>query len=107
MLKSYAVGDSIEARFRAVITPEALSAGCWMTTNEDEKFRAAVGAVMVSYGGDSPEFDRIRREMEQINRFSAWIQAAQVGLTIEPPVADDDALQPIGLLGLWNSRERQ
>lgn len=48
-LKKYAKGDTIEARFKALCSREAQSAGNWMSTNEDVCFRATIGALLLSY----------------------------------------------------------
>jgi hypothetical protein len=100
LLRTYAVGETIVERFTNVIKPEHLREGCWMTTKDDEQFRAAVGAVMVSYGVGTPEFEQLQNEMKLINQFSAFIQAAMTGLNVEPPVADPTH-KPLGLLGIW------
>lgn len=54
----------------------------WLVTNEDERFRAAVGAVMVHYGEGSEEFARLQEEMRDLNRLSAALNAMQVGLKL-------------------------
>lgn len=106
MLQQYAVGDTIEARFAEVIKPRHLDEGCFMTTIEDEQFRAAVGGLLLSYGAGSPEFERITIEMQQIQRLSTLITASQLGMMAELPDPPED-FKPIGLLGLWHSRDRR
>lgn len=105
IFQRYAVGDTIEERFRNCVTREHVSEACFMTTNEDEQFRAAVGAVMLSYGVGSPEFERIEAEMTGIQKFSAYLRAAGAGLNVEPPDIESTE-QPIGLLGLWHARSK-
>ena len=76
----------------------------WMCTNEDEQFRAAVGAVMLHYGKDSDEFVRLEREMKSLNKLSAALHAAQAGVSVNFDSAldaEDNEYKPIGLLQLW------
>ena len=40
----------------------------WMCPPEDTKFRAAVAAVMESYGAGSAEYERIKLECQQLCR---------------------------------------
>lgn len=105
MLHPSAVGDTIGERFKAVIEPRVLSEACFMATKEDEQFRAAVGAVMLSYGVGTPEFTRIEAEMRMINQMSAMLQAAEVGLDVRVPEMDE-GFKPIGLLGMWQQRAK-
>lgn len=104
-LKQYAIGATIEERFQAVIRPERISEACFMTTDEDEQFRAAVGAVMLSYGAGTPEFKRMEIEMHAIRQFSAWLSATQAGLHSDMP--NLDVPEPIRLIELWRNRERK
>lgn len=107
ILKGYAKGDSIEERFRACITPQALRDGCWMTTNEDMQFRSAVGGVFLSYPEDAPERTRISAEMRQLAQFSALIHGARAGLNVSlASITPDPENQPIGLMGIWHQRSR-
>jgi len=84
----------------------------WMCTNEDERFRAAIGGVMLHFGEGSDEFRRLQSEMSQLNRFSAALQATQVGVavdfgkTIGDLVAEQELEKPIGLLALWKQHDR-
>jgi len=74
----------------------------WMVTNEDEQFRAAIGAVMVFYGQGSEEFKRLEWEMGNLNRFSAALSASQVGVSVDfGSILDEQEYEPIGLLKLW------
>lgn len=104
-LQRYAVGEDVKARFENIIKPQHISEACWITTNEDECFRAAVGALMLSYGQGTPEFERIEAEMQVINQLSAMFNAAEVGLSVTPPEMEE-GFEPIGLLGLWQNRQR-
>lgn len=105
ILKQFALGDSIEDRFKAIITSRNLGEGCFMCGNEDEEFRAAVGGLMLSYETGSPEQERIGAEMRQLNQLSVFLNAAQLGMAVDIPEADPD-LKPIGLMILWREREK-
>lgn len=105
VLKDFAVGATIEARFGAVITRKARAAGCWMCRSEDEEFRCAVGGLLLSYDPASPEFERITTEMQQLQRMHLIIVSARLGMTVEIP-DPPDTFEPVGLLGLWHAREK-
>lgn len=90
--------SDLETRLRAAM---ALAKGHWMATNEDHQFRGAVGAVMLSYGEDAPEFARIEHEMRLLQQVSTMVQAAQLGMSVGGLSVADDAPEPIGLMGLW------
>jgi hypothetical protein len=80
----------------------------WMVTNEDEQFKAAIGAVMTFYGSESEEFKRLEWEMGNINRFSAMMSAAQSGLRvdIDTVIQEEGKYEAIGLLDMWcNGRD--
>jgi hypothetical protein len=95
---------SLEDRLRAAMSA---TRGHWLVTNEDEQFRCAVGAVMLSYGPDAPEFDRLSWEMEGIRKVSAMITAASAGLSVN--LSEDDfntkQYEPIGLIAMWKERQ--
>lgn len=104
MLEDQAIGETIEERFTHLIKHEILDQACWMTTNPDYKFRAAVGALMLSYGVGTMEFERIQTEMMQIQAVSALITASQAGLTVSNLPEVDPGHKPIGLLRMWHAR---
>lgn len=89
--------DGIEAKFRAAAH---VTRGHWLCTNQDEQFRAAVGAVMVDYGPNTPEFERLAVEMKSIQTLNAIFTAAQSGPSVN--ITDDlPEGEPIGLLNIW------
>jgi hypothetical protein len=104
VLKDAAVGDTIEQRFKAIITPANLRSACYMCATEDEEFRAAVGALMLSYGASSEERRRISAEMLQIQRLSTWLTALQLGMSADAPI--EEAYEPIGLMQIWRERQK-
>ena len=54
------------------------------------KMNAAVLAVMNSYGKDSKEYERLRKEMINIKFLNDYLTAKQAGLTVEFPNLYDD-----------------
>lgn len=107
LLKRYAVGDTPEARFKEIIKPRHLAEGCWMTSNEDEEFRCAVGGLILSYETGSPEQERVLMEMQQINRLSTVLQAATLGMGIGEIPETPEGFAPIRLLDLWRARDKR
>lgn len=89
--------EGIEAKFKAAAN---VTRGHWMCTDEDQQFRAAVGAVMIDYGASSPEFARIDAEMTSIEMLNAIITAAQSGVGISLPDELPD-FERVGLLDMW------
>lgn len=79
----------------------------WLITDEQEQFRCAAGAVMLSYPPESVEFKRLESEMRNLYRLSVILQATQVGLEIDLENFIDsfqkeiNEHEPIGLLSLW------
>jgi hypothetical protein len=90
-------GGSIVDRFKAA---KEVAKSHWLVTNEDTRFRGAIGGVMMSYGEGTPEYERIEKEMRMLNQFSAMMQAAKAGLSVQAPDTED-GFEPIGLLKLW------
>lgn len=69
----------------------------WMITDEDERFCASVGAVLLSATDD--ERDRLGTELRALRDYSALCN----GLPIDPlriTMPED----PVGLLGLWKEQ---
>jgi hypothetical protein len=78
----------------------------WMCLNEDKQFRAAVGAVMLHYGKDSEEYERLGKEMDSLNKASAVFTALQVGVPIDwESMETESDYEPIGLLKLWKNEK--
>lgn len=76
----------------------------WLCIDEDEQFRAAVGAVMIHYGAGSEEYKRLAWEMKGLQKVSALINAARAGLAVslESLAVDTESeFKPIGLVDLW------
>ncbi len=78
----------------------------WMVTNEDHRFKPAVGAVMDSYGKGTKEYEWLAYEIKQLDKGAALIQAIQAGYAIdfEHSNIDEDkpeGYEPIGLVQMW------
>jgi len=90
-------GGSIVDRFKEAMK---VTKSHWLVIDEDSRLRGAIAGVMMSYDKGTIEYERIDKEVRMLNQFSAMIQAANVGLTVNPPDVDDD-FEPIGFLNLW------
>lgn len=66
----------------------------WLVTNEDDQFRAAIGAVLLSATDD--EKARIESELKALRALSA----ATAGVPINFAALDTQK-DPIGLLKIW------
>ena len=97
----------IEARLRAAM---GVTRKHWFCTAEPERFKAAVAAVMQSYGQGSPEWERLGREHRLLSRFSHALEATQAGVdvgwgSVFGELAEAERPEPVGLLRLWNENE--
>jgi pyruvate-formate lyase-activating enzyme len=90
-------GGSIADRFKAAAR---VTKNHWLVTNEDARFRGAVGGVMNSYGEGTPEYERLEKEIRMIRKYGAILAAASAGLEVSPPELEK-GFEPIGLLNLW------
>ena len=78
----------------------------WMVTNEDHRFRAAIGAVMEHYGTGTKEYKWLSFEIKQLSKAAALIQASQAGLVVdlEHSTLEEDkpeGYETIGLVKMW------
>jgi hypothetical protein len=55
----------------------------WMFHDRDDQFAAAVAAVGLRFGIQSPEFEQLRRASEAQRRGVATIQALQAGVAVD------------------------
>jgi hypothetical protein len=83
--------NKIKAAMRAVIDKS------WMDTNDDSMMRAALAAVLLDVGKDSPDYQRVVDSVEALRKFSAFLAASQAGLSVDiesvlPKEGDDPAL---------------
>lgn len=57
---------------------------------------------MLHYGEDSQEFERLAWEMGNVIRFSAFLNAANAGLSVDfDSVIEKSEYKAIGLVKLW------
>lgn len=68
----------------------------WMATNEDDQFKAAIGAVMMSASEDEKEL--LKASMDKLNALGAMLSGVPVDF--EQLAADDRPT--IKLVPLWN-----
>ena len=79
----------------------------WLCTIPDERFRAAVGAVMLHYGKDSEEFSRLESEMKGLQKLSVFFSALEAGVQLDAVAwehqieEDSDANPRVGLVRIW------
>ena len=73
----------------------------WMVLDKDIQFRGAVGALLLHYGKDSPEYERISQEIAGLRKLSAILQAGAVGLSVNLTEDDLPKHEPIGLMKMW------
>ena len=68
----------------------------WMLTNEDGRFRAAVGAVLLL--SDEETQERIKKELTVLKTLSAAVDGVPVNF--EAVLIKEEEV--IGLIGMWN-----
>lgn len=66
----------------------------WMLTNEDDRFRAAIGAVLLL--SNEVDKERIVKEMEQLKILSLIMSGASVDF-----MKFEKLENPIGLMKMW------
>ena len=73
----------------------------WMVLDRDVQFRGSIGALLIHYGKDSPEYERIASELDSLRKLSAILQAAQAGLSVNLSEDDVPKHESLGLLKMW------
>ncbi len=58
---------------------------------------------MVSFGEGTPEYQRIKKEWDNLGKLTAMIAAAAAGLSVGLPQEEpeDEKCEPIGIMKLW------
>ena len=82
---------SLEDRLRAVMK---VGREHWMITDEDERFRASVGAALMS--ATDEEQEQIKTELHALRDFSALCSG--IPIDVSRIVVPEN---PVGLLALW------
>lgn len=95
--------ETLEERLREAMR---LVQDHWMATAEDDRLKAAIGCVMDLYGQGSNEWERLEWEFRQLARLSTALQAAQLGMGIDPYSIEGMAeemqqREPLGLMKMW------
>jgi hypothetical protein len=90
--------NKIKAAMRAVLREN------WMDTNDDSMMRAALAAVMLDVGKESEDYQRIVSSVEALRKFSAFLNAAQAGLSVDITSAlpAEDAEPPLPFVKWWH-----
>jgi len=70
----------------------------WMVTDEDARFRAAVGGVLLLSEGEDKE--RIESEIKQLKILAAMLSGI-------PIINPEPLLNPIGLMKMWKKIKGQ
>jgi hypothetical protein len=82
---------TLEGRLKAAMNK---TKDFWMSTNDDLRFRAAVGAVLLL--SDDSDQERIKDEMKQLQTLSALLNGVPVNLEEVKPLKN-----AIGLIKMW------
>lgn len=84
----------------------------WMVTDEDQQFKSGIGAVLIALK-EGPEFERVRRSVEETGKMGAMLNALQQGIPVDLEAmlaqqeaqTDRDSLIP--LTKLWHDSAPQ
>jgi hypothetical protein len=101
MIKVEVTGDTLTEKLKSAMKA---ARNHWAITDEDMRFRTAVGAVMLVYGQGSDEYDQLLAEVQALAKFNAAIRAAEAGVSVDfAALASEYEGKPvIGLLKLWD-----
>ena len=73
----------------------------WFTTDDDDRFKISVGAVMDHHGVDSEVYDRLARSLRVCTTLAAMLSNVPVDLDRTVEMHDDT----LPLLGWWAKRD--
>lgn len=100
--------DKIDGIINRLKQAMSVTRNHWMCTNETMQFNAAVGAVMISYGKESPEYERLASEVQKINKLNTALNAAASGVSVDFASTFEDMdksdSEPIGIMKLWKDK---
>lgn len=71
------IKNKVKASMRAVIREN------WMATRDEELFRAGLGGALLDLGTESEDGKRLHSSIQAMRRFSAFLEAAQAGLSVD------------------------
>lgn len=89
----------------------SLAKGHWLIAQlggdrESNELRAGITGVILALGKDHPDTDRLIAEHKSLARFSAALDAARAGASVDMAATIqaslDDCPNPIGILRLWH-----
>ena len=95
-------GGGLEAKVKASM--RAVIRENWMDTTDDGLFRAGLAGALQSVGIDTDDGQRLKRSIEHLKRFSAFLTAAQAGLSVDPEglLPSEDEEKPLPVMGWWH-----
>ena len=89
-------GDTFDERCEAAMRE---ARDFWLTTDEDVRFRGAVGGLLLAYRDDPEITKRLEDEMASLKAMSAMLSGVPVDL--ERAVGRAEESEPLGLLKRW------
>jgi predicted Zn-dependent peptidase len=95
-----AIQDPVDLKDALAMSMKAMKQ-FWLSTDDNVRFRAALGGVMQYYGQDSQEFEQLEWEIKQMKKLNAFLAAAQSGLEVKVPEIDETR-KVIGIMAMWH-----
>lgn len=92
---------TLEDRLRATMLA---AQDFWMSVDDNVRFQAAIGAVLVSYAEDSEERHHLLRSCESLRKLNAYLGAVQAGLDVKVPELEPDVLP---LFKMWQAAKER
>jgi len=77
---------------------------CFMSYEEDNIFKAAVGAVLQDIGIDHPDFRNIEAELKMLQSLNAAVAGVPVDFAALVDEMPGD-VEPLGLTKMWRERK--
>lgn len=96
-------GDTLEQQLKAAMN---VTRDHWLVADESSQLNGAVAAVMTFHGPDSLEYERLRKEMRNLNQLNASLVAALQGVPVNwEAIEVEKDYEPIGILKLWREEK--
>lgn len=73
----------------------------WGVLDRDAQLKGALNAVLTKMSEDHPDRGRLLAEIRLLGQFNSWLQAAQAGLSVEPPEIPE-GIELFGIMKLWH-----
>lgn len=95
-----AIGDERDAK---AMLEKAFKAAKhhYMILEPDPQFKGALNAVLTKMGDEHPDKERLTTEIKLLSQLGAWLQAAQQGLSVDPPSVPE-GFEGLGIRKLWD-----